>query len=96
MPKGEYDTPGPFQLDNSGSGNDNIIVDERIKKVWRVCFNTYLDQSERVELVDLLNKGTHFDEILSFLRDDLCDLDDGLVDKRRLELIAKAEGKGDD
>ena len=63
-------TPGPFRFGQSGvtTGRDNVIADDR-RKVWVLAFpydsrGADLDQAERDELVDLLNKGTHFARLL--------------------------------
>ena len=57
MPKGEFDTPGPFHLNGQtirGNG-------------FRVAVISDLDEAEYEELIGLLNKGTHFDEMLDML-----------------------------
>ena len=56
-PKGEYDTPGPFERLNYGElikwhGNEALICIART------------DEAEREELVGLLNKGTHCDALM--------------------------------
>ena len=57
MTKSEYDTPGPFSL----AGDDEFPTIHR----WGVAqYLGSLDAAEREELVDLLNKGTHFEALL--------------------------------
>ena len=73
MPKGKYDMPGPFRMGNHSSGTDNVIVRDGVKG-WCLMFaDLYLghmshtDHADRAELVDLLNRGTHFEEMLDAL-----------------------------
>ena len=54
MPKGEFDTPGPFNLDGRTIRRNG----------FRVGMVSDLDEAECAELIDLLNKGTHFDRML--------------------------------
>ncbi len=55
-----------------------------------------LDEAECDEVVRLLNRGLRFEELLSFLRDDLCDLGEAVgadrwIEKRRRALVAAME-----
>ena len=60
MPKGEYDTPGPFEWG----------ADAWIQRVDGLCPlvvfkpSEELDDAEVDELVDLLNRGTHCDVLM--------------------------------
>ena len=63
MPKGEYDTPGPFYVDD-----DRIIRRKPLALAQGTLWIT-LDQAEREELVGLLNKGTHFNRLLEAAKD---------------------------
>ena len=59
MPKGEFDTPGPFrQMALGVRWNDRNVMG----------FNDNLDKAERDELTGLLNKGTHFEALVDALR----------------------------
>ena len=58
MPKGEYDTPGPFYVD------DNRIFRRKPLALAQGTLWITLDEAEREELVGLLNKGTHFARLL--------------------------------
>lgn len=55
MPKGEYDTPGPFHLTSPNF----------IHRDGRPCLvvGAQFDEAEVDELVGLLNKGTHFERM---------------------------------
>ena len=66
MPKGEFDTPGPF----TGSLMDSAGIYRALgpHTVRAARFDDHIDQAERDELVDLLNKGTHFDGMLAALK----------------------------
>ena len=60
MPKGEFDTPGPFrQMALGVRWNDRNVMG----------FNDNLDQAERDELTGLLNKGTHFEKLRELVAD---------------------------
>ena len=67
MPKGEFDTPGPF------SGDDEEIYRsvEGHKFGYQqtvALFVERLDQAEREELIGLLNKGTHAEALFEALK----------------------------
>ena len=71
MPKGKYDTPGPFYTfyreDPSLTGHTIIRrkpYGNPQAQIWGK-----LDEAECDELVGLLNKGTHFDEMLAALKE---------------------------
>ena len=75
MPKGEYDTPGPFRIGKNKFG-DHLIMWDGV--TWhpalanlkaRIRFGSGTDEMERKYLVGLLNKGTHFDDMLTALKD---------------------------
>ena len=111
MPKGEFDTPGPFLTGNHFSGTDNVIVRDGVKG-WCLMFaDLYLghmshtDAAEREELVGLLNKGTHFDGLVGALKGLKLSIVDLPIENfynnvievmsRAEAVIAKAEGKDD-
>ena len=90
MPKGEYDTPGPFRADAKG-----VIWKTIGPSVSHSCTTVPkdFDAAEIEELIGLLNKGTHFDGMLAALkhaRDNCISHPDQMID----DAIAKAEGKG--
>ena len=62
MPKGEFDTPGPFTMDDM-----RHFVLQNGRGV--LVFAAWLDEAEHEELVGLLNKGTHFERMLEALEE---------------------------
>ena len=60
MPKGEYDTPGPFDRHPRGHVRKN--------GAYILTLSGSLDDSRCDELVSLLNKGTHFEGMLEALK----------------------------
>ncbi len=64
MPKGEYDTPGPFYQRGPAICHRNVAAGRSA----RAMFAEILDRAEREELVGLLNKGTHFERMLEALK----------------------------
>ena len=60
MPKGEFDTPGPFWRMDHWLHND-------LRGGAFASFHSRMDEAERDELVGLLNKGTHFEDLLMAL-----------------------------
>lgn len=67
MPKGEYDTPGPFTRTADTVHREGRAV---------MILGAPLCGAERDELVGLLNKGTHFEPMLAALRRCLAEVDD--------------------
>lgn len=101
MPKGEYDTPGPFWLDDKPGFNGAISVyrNTGLNCHYLGSLSPRLDQAEREELCGLLNKGTHYDAMLAALKS-VNELwthsDDEAVRDRHVQVaaaIAAAEGK---
>ena len=85
MPSGEYDTPGPYEMDGP-------YIKRGIYKRDEAVFMHTTDQAEREEFIGLLNKGTHFEgmmEALKHARDNCIGHPDQMID----EAIAKAEAK---
>lgn len=70
MPKGEYDTPGPFRLDDKPGFNGSVSVyrDTGEFSHYLGSLSPRLDEAERDELVGLLNKGTHYNALLEALK----------------------------
>ena len=68
MPKGEYDTPGPFD-------RTRMLVRRTFAPASgldvqpQMSFVETLDEAERDELVGLLNKGTHFEKLRRSVED---------------------------
>ena len=63
-------TPGPFRKAND-FGGEKIYQDDRGELSHRslLRFSSTAGYEEREKLVDLLNKGTHFDEMLAALKE---------------------------
>ena len=95
MPKGEYDTPGPY----SRQGFCLLGRINETEHMELAEFVPRLEDCDRDQLVDLLNRGTRFEGMLEALKaivgDDmtLLDVDDALMKCRAA--IAKAEGNAD-
>ena len=87
MPKDEYDTPGPFYTPDGST----VIRKKGRKGTQHITTLGYgMAAAERKGLVDLLNKGTHFDGMLAALkhaRDNCIGPPDQMID----DAIAKAE-----
>ena len=68
MPKGEYDTPGPFDrtrmlVRRTFAPASGLDVQPQL------AFVETLDEAERDELTGLLNKGTHYVKLIELIRD---------------------------
>ena len=61
MPKGEYDTPGPYMRMED-------VVRLKAHPYAVALLEKHTDEAERDELVSLLNKGTHFDGLLAAIK----------------------------
>lgn len=95
MPKGEFDTPGPFTADDM-----RHFVLQNGRGV--LVFAAWLDEAEQEELVGLLNKGTHFNALVDALKavcawqenpSDVCD--DQAENARDLVYTALAAATGE-
>ena len=97
MPKGKFDTPGPFRADAKG-----VIWKTIGPTVSHSCTTVPkdFDAAEIEELVDLLNKGTHFDNLKSAMLEaqsgQYSRADANRILRSALNTIAKAEGKDDE
>ena len=111
MPKGEYDTPGPFRIGQTHLGDHMVMREGQLKALF--IFWSAADKIERKYMVDLLNKGTHFDEMLAALKEayglpDYVGIDETEVGEKELvvsceiwrerwgEMIAKLTGQSTD
>ena len=86
------DTPGPFYTPERSS----VIRKRGRKGTQHITTLGYgIDITEREELVDLLNKGTHFEDLVGALRAAVEKLPSGYAKTYVKMSIAKAEGKDD-
>ena len=71
MPKGEYDTPGPFYLEEAPTNSDAFLLkySHGDHAQYVGVLSVQLDETERDALVLLLNNGRHFAEMLAALKE---------------------------
>jgi len=64
MPKGEFDTPGPFTMKRISRWTRYIYWRQHLA----LTVATGQDEAEGEEMLGLLNKGTHFEALVDAVR----------------------------
>ncbi len=64
MPKGEFDTPGPFTMKRISRWTRYIYWRQHLA----LTVATGQDEAEGEEMLGLLNKGTHFDALVAHIK----------------------------